>query len=116
MEDTKVIAMNLFEQVKKGIIVSCQALPNGPLYGAEIMARMAYAAEAGGAVNRTTSATDVVLLTAGKELPLEGGSIGAKISQLFLIDLICEGLARKDLARAKEMKEKMARAVIDKIY
>lgn len=63
-----------------------------------------------------TSIADVVLLTAGKEAPLEGGSIGAKISQLFLIDLICEGLARKDQVRAKDMKEKMARAVIDKIY
>ncbi|CAM3842210.1 MurR/RpiR family transcriptional regulator [Cohnella lubricantis] len=63
-----------------------------------------------------TSIADLVLLTAGKESPLEGGSIGAKISQLFLIDLICEGLARKDVARAKAMKEKTARAVIDKIY
>ena len=62
------------------------------------------------------SVADVVLLTAGKEAPLEGGSIGAKISQLFLIDLICEGLARKDLGRVKESKEKMARAVVDKIY
>jgi len=62
------------------------------------------------------SAADIVLLTAGKESPLEGGSIGAKISQLFIIDLICEGLARKDLGRTEEMKEKTARAVVDKIY
>ncbi len=63
-----------------------------------------------------TSIADIVLLTAGKESPLEGGSITAKISQLFVIDLICEGLSLKDSSRAKLMKEKTARAVIDRIY
>nr|WP_231505419.1 MurR/RpiR family transcriptional regulator [Paenibacillus massiliensis] len=63
-----------------------------------------------------TSIADIVLLTAGKEAPLEGGSIGAKISQLFIIDLICEGLARKNLDRTKQMKEKTARAVIERSY
>ncbi|MFD1952967.1 MurR/RpiR family transcriptional regulator [Paenibacillus thailandensis] len=63
-----------------------------------------------------TSIADLVLLTAGKEAPLEGGSIGAKMSQLLLIDLICEGLARRDLNRTQVMKERTAKAVIDKIY
>lgn len=63
-----------------------------------------------------TSIADIVLLTAGKEAPLEGGSIGAKISQLFIIDLICEGLAQKNLDRTKQMKEKTARAVIERSY
>ncbi|WP_246061290.1 MurR/RpiR family transcriptional regulator [Paenibacillus oralis] len=63
-----------------------------------------------------TSIADLVLLTAGKESPLEGGSMSAKISQLFVIDLLCEGLSLKNLERAKQMKEKTARAVIDKIY
>ncbi|WP_223068777.1 MurR/RpiR family transcriptional regulator [Paenibacillus caui] len=63
-----------------------------------------------------TGIADIVLLTAGKESPLEGGSITAKISQLFVIDLICEGLSLKDLEKTKTMKEKTARAVIDKIY
>jgi DNA-binding MurR/RpiR family transcriptional regulator len=63
-----------------------------------------------------TAAADLVLLTAGKESPLEGGSIGAKISQLLLIDIICEGLARRDLARTREMKERTAKAVIERIY
>ncbi len=63
-----------------------------------------------------TAAADLVLLTAGKESPLEGGSIGAKISQLLLIDMICEGLARLDLARTREMKERTAKAVIERIY
>lgn len=63
-----------------------------------------------------TAIADIVLLTAGKEMPLEGGSIGAKMSQLFIIDLICEGLARRNAARTKQMKEKTARAVIDRSY
>jgi DNA-binding MurR/RpiR family transcriptional regulator len=63
-----------------------------------------------------TSIADIVLLTAGKEAPMEGGSIGAKISQLFVIDLICEGLARKHTSHTKLMKEKTARAVIERSY
>ncbi|MDO7906845.1 MurR/RpiR family transcriptional regulator [Paenibacillus sp. JX-17] len=63
-----------------------------------------------------TAIADIVLLTAGKETPLEGGSIGAKLSQLFIIDLICESLARRHSDRTKVMKEKTARAVIDRIY
>ncbi|WP_151736590.1 MurR/RpiR family transcriptional regulator ['Paenibacillus yunnanensis' Narsing Rao et al. 2020] len=62
------------------------------------------------------SIADIVLLTAGKESPLEGGSIGAKISQLFIIDLICEGLERRHTDETKRMKERTARAVIDRIY
>jgi len=63
-----------------------------------------------------TSIADIVLLTAGKESPLEGGSITAKISQLFVLDLICEGLSLKDSNQSKKMKERTARAVIDRIY
>lgn len=63
-----------------------------------------------------TAIADIVLLTAGKEAPLDGGSITAKMSQLFVIELLCEGLALMDPGRAKSMKEKTARSVIDWIY
>ncbi|WP_334075707.1 MULTISPECIES: MurR/RpiR family transcriptional regulator [Paenibacillus] len=63
-----------------------------------------------------TGIADIVLLTAAKESPLDGGSMSAKISQMFVIDLLCEGLSLRDSERAKRMKEKTARAVIDKIY
>lgn len=62
-----------------------------------------------------TKIADLVLLTSGKELPLEGGSIFAKMSQLFIIDLICIGLGIQDEENTKRMKEKTAKAVINKI-
>lgn len=78
--------------------------------GAKIIAMTNYAK------SPIASIADIVLLTAGKESPLEGGSIGAKISQLFIIDLICEGLERRHTDETKNMKERTARAVIDRIY
>lgn len=63
-----------------------------------------------------TQLADYVLLSGGKESPLEGGSLSAKISQLFIIDLLCTGLALNDKERSLEMKEKTARSVINKIY
>ena len=40
----------VLEQVRGGLIVSCQALADEPLHSSYIMARMAYAAMLGGAV------------------------------------------------------------------
>ena len=37
------------QQVRRQLIVSCQALPGEPLFGADIMAKMALAAQQGGA-------------------------------------------------------------------
>lgn len=63
-----------------------------------------------------TKLADVVLVSGGKESPLEGGSLAAKISQLFVIDLLCTGLALEDKEYSIKMKEKTARSVLDKIY
>lgn len=47
-------------QVRGGLIVSCQALPDEPLFSSEIMARMAVAARQGGAVGiRANTPVDV---------------------------------------------------------
>ena len=40
---------DLKTRLRGGLIVSCQALPGEPLFGAEIMARLAVAASEGGA-------------------------------------------------------------------
>lgn len=78
--------------------------------GARIIAMTNYAK------SPIASIADIVLLTAGKESPLEGGSVGAKISQLFIIDLICQRLESLHAEETKKMKELTARAVIDRIY
>ncbi|MGP4079246.1 MurR/RpiR family transcriptional regulator [Pseudalkalibacillus sp. R45] len=63
-----------------------------------------------------TKIADAVLINGGKESPLEGSSLAAKISQLFVIDLLCTGLALKHKQESLEMKEKTAQSVVNKIY
>jgi N-acylglucosamine-6-phosphate 2-epimerase len=60
--------------MRGGLIVSCQALPEEPLYGAEIMARMARAAKEGGAVGiRANTPDDIRAIKATlPNLPLIG--------------------------------------------
>jgi N-acylglucosamine-6-phosphate 2-epimerase len=57
-----------------GLIVSCQALPHEPLFGSEIMARLAIAAREGGAVGiRANTPVDVQAIRAAvPNLPLVG--------------------------------------------
>ncbi|HEX5324235.1 MAG TPA: N-acetylmannosamine-6-phosphate 2-epimerase [Capsulimonadaceae bacterium] len=63
----------LFSSMRGGLIVSCQALPNEPLHGSAIMARMAIAAELGGAVGiRANSPPDIAAIRAAVALPIIG--------------------------------------------
>ena len=60
-------------RLRGGLIVSCQALPGEALFGADIMARMAVAAERGGAVGiRANSPADIAAIRAATTLPLIG--------------------------------------------
>lgn len=60
-------------RLRGGLIVSCQALPHEPLFGADIMARLALAAEAGGAIGiRANSPVDIAAIRAVTSLPLIG--------------------------------------------
>ena len=60
-------------QTKKGLIVSCQALPHEPLHGAEIMARMAVAAAEGGACGiRANTPQDIAAIRRAVDLPIVG--------------------------------------------
>lgn len=55
------------------LIVSCQALPGEPLFGAEIMGRMALAAQIGGAAGiRANSPEDIRAIRAAVSLPIIG--------------------------------------------
>ncbi|MFS0840633.1 N-acetylmannosamine-6-phosphate 2-epimerase [Paenibacillus sp. 1P03SA] len=64
---------SLLEAVKGGVIVSCQALPDEPLFGSEMMVRMALAAEGGGAVGiRANTPVDIAAIKSSVKLPLVG--------------------------------------------
>lgn len=60
------------------------------------------------------SLADVVLLTAGKESPMDGGSLTGKISQLYIIDLLITGYSLRDPELIAEMRERTALSVLDK--
>ncbi|MDN4599793.1 N-acetylmannosamine-6-phosphate 2-epimerase [Paenibacillus sp. F6_3S_P_1C] len=66
---TKVV----LEKLHLGLIVSCQALADEPLHGAAMMARMAAAAEEGGAAGiRANGAADVRAIKQAVSLPVIG--------------------------------------------
>ena len=61
------------EDVRHQLIVSCQALPGEPLHGAEIMARMALAAQQGGAkAIRSNGPDDIRAIRAAVDLSIIG--------------------------------------------
>ena len=63
----------LIAQLRGGLVVSCQALPGEPLFGAEIMARMALAAVQGGACAiRANTPVDIKAIRAVVDLPIIG--------------------------------------------
>lgn len=59
--------------MNKGLIVSCQALPEEPLHSSYIMGRMAVAAKQGGAVGiRANSVEDIIEIKKNVDLPVIG--------------------------------------------
>lgn len=60
------------------------------------------------------SLSDLVLLTAGKESPMEGGSLTGKVSQLYIIDLLNTGYSLRDPKKSAELREKTALSIVDK--
>ncbi len=63
----------MLNKVRGKLIVSCQALPHEPLFGPEIMGRMALAAKEGGAAAiRAQSAVDIRAIKEATGLPIVG--------------------------------------------
>lgn len=65
--------MDINEKLKKGLIVSCQALDNEPLHSSFIMGRMALAAKMAGAVGiRANTVSDIQEIKKNVDLPIIG--------------------------------------------
>jgi N-acylglucosamine-6-phosphate 2-epimerase len=65
--------LNTVEQIKNGLVVSCQAWPDSPLYGPVYMLAMAKAAEKGGAVGlRVNGVEDIHAVHQDVPLPIIG--------------------------------------------
>lgn len=59
--------------LKKGLVVSCQATPEEPLHGSDIMARLAIAAKMGGAVGvRVNTYDDLCAVRKAVDIPILG--------------------------------------------
>lgn len=63
-----------------------------------------------------TKLADHVLLSATKENPIDRGSLVAKVSQLFLVDLICTGLSIKNSSSAKQMQQEINKNITNKLF
>lgn len=63
-----------------------------------------------------TQFADVVLLTASKETPLQGGSFSSKLAQIHALDILSTTLALGHKDRSNDSLERTAKAVLDKLY
>ena len=63
-----------------------------------------------------TAHCDAVLLCGAKQGPLDGGSMSAKMGQLFLIDLLYQGYYERNMDICIQNNEKASAAVVEKLY
>lgn len=63
-----------------------------------------------------TKYADYILLTSAKENPLDSGSLVSKVTQLYLIDLICTGLTMKNYQEAEKVKMEITDNIASKLY
>lgn len=63
-----------------------------------------------------TAYSDVTLLCGAEEAPLEGGSMSAKMGQLYLIDLLYQEYYAKNFERSRANNKVTSSAVVEKLY
>ena len=63
-----------------------------------------------------TSYSDLTLLCGANEGPLQGGSLSAKISQLYLLDVVYMEYFKRTFKTSKQNKEITSQAVTVKLY
>lgn len=62
-----------------------------------------------------TAYSDVTLLCGASEGPMDGGSISAKVSQLYLIDLLYQEYFTRHYESCRKARERASRALVEKI-
>lgn len=63
-----------------------------------------------------TAYADAVLLCGAEESPLDGGSMSAKMGQLYLIDLLFQEYYARNYKDCRENNKRTSRAVVEKLY
>ena len=63
-----------------------------------------------------TGYTDALLICGSNEGPFDGGSMGAKLSQLYIIDVLFQEYYQRNKEISKENNKKTSKAVVDKLY
>ena len=63
-----------------------------------------------------TAYTDTLLVCGSNEGPLDGGSMGAKLSQLYIIDVLFQEYYSRNKEISTENNKKTSKAVVDKLY
>jgi len=63
-----------------------------------------------------TKFADVLLVCGSNEGPLEGGSMGAKLSQLFIVDILFNEYYRRNRLTSTENNKRTSKAVVEKLF
>lgn len=63
-----------------------------------------------------TAYSDVILLCGAEEAPLEGGSMSAKIGQLYLVDLLFQEYYSRNYEESRENNQATSNAVVEKLF
>ena len=120
IEDSHMQAMSAAMMTEKDvmIILSYSGATKDTVYVAEI------AKEAGAGIVAITRFrksplavyADEILLCGADEAPLDGGSLGVKMSQLYMVDLLFQEYFHKYHDESEENLKKTSKAVVEKLY